>query len=274
MPESNPTDVLVPEKLEGLPRREAFVVRDAGAKLRAVYGEPPESLQGWLSFDAYGLARARMDPTWPNRIAGADLVVGSLVGDPPSEAQVNAVLQPEVRDRVDAALVAVPTDWALADALPPEAWDRLRALYAAVEVPGMDLRCMTRLLCVKRPRLVPAIPGQQHARANRPLADTALEATRAWREAILRNRLALAELTAATNAWLEKATPVSRRARLTPARVLSELLRFELGGWRRFAGWEEKDGAVRRRSTAAPAPARARTAQAPARPARKRARRR
>jgi hypothetical protein len=274
MPDPITFDVLVPEKLEGLPRREAFVVRDGVAKLRAVYGEPPESLQGWLSFDAYGLARARMDPTWPNRLAGADLVVGALVGDPPGEAQVNAVLQPEVRDAVDAALAAVPTDWALADALAPEAWERLRALYAALDVPSMDLRCLTRVLSVKRPRLVPAIPGHARARARRPLADIAMEATLAWREVMVRNRLALAEITAAMNAWLEKVTPASRRARLTPARTMAELLRFELGGFRRFAGWEERDGTVRRRVAGAPAPARARVTKAPARPAHPRARRR
>ena len=245
--ESSPVDVLVPERLPGFSRPEPFVVRDGVAKLRDVYGGSPQAVQGWLSFDAYGASRARMDPTWPRRIAGADIAVGALVGDAPTDEQVDALLAPETRDRVDGALAAIPTDWALQDPLPPEAWDRLGALYAALEVPGVDLRRMTRVLCVKRPRLVPCLSGPFRAPKGRTLAEAALDATRQVREVMARNRLALAEITAATNAWLERVTPLSRRARLTPARTLSELLAFELGGYGRFSGWEERGGEVRRK---------------------------
>jgi hypothetical protein len=255
---SSPIDVLVPGKLEGLARDEPFVVRDGIAKLHALYGDSPEGVQGWLSFDAYGASRARMDPTWPHRLAGADLAVAALVGDAPTDAQVDAVLAAEIRDRIEPALAAVPTDWALQDALPPESWDRLAALYAATEVPALDLRRLTRLLCVKRPRLVPYVPA--HGRGGnrgRSLAEVALDATRQLREVILRNRLALSEITASMNAWLDSQTPPHRRVRITPARTLSELLAFEIGGWRRFAGWEEKGGEVRRKKApAAPRAAR------------------
>jgi hypothetical protein len=247
MAEPSPIDVLFPERLEGVPRPGPFVVRDGIEKLRCVYGESPERVQGHLAFDAYGASRSRMDPTWPNHLAGADLAVSSLVGDAPSDAQVDALLAPDVREHIDVALAAVPTDWALQDALPPEAWERLETLLGACEVPGVDLRRMTRVLCVKRPRLVPALPGGGRAGKRASLAAVALDALRQAREVVLRNRLALSEMTAASNAWLERSTPQYRRVRLTPLRVLSELLWFELGGWRRFAGWEEKAGGVRRK---------------------------
>jgi hypothetical protein len=251
MAEPSPIDILVPEQVGGIPRKEAFTIRDGVHKLQAVYGGSEERVQGHLAFDAYGASRARMDPTWPNHLAGADLAVSALVGDAPSDVQVDALLAPEVRDRADAALAAVPTDWALQDALPQEAWDRLEALYAVLEVPPVDLRRLTRVLCVKRPRLVPALPGGGRARKGVTLARAALDATRQAREILLRNRLAVSEISATMNAWLEKQTPAARRVRVTPARVLSELLWFELGGWRRFAGFEEKAGEVRRRKTAA-----------------------
>jgi hypothetical protein len=244
--------VLVPGRLPGLPRREPFAIREGALKLRTVYGGSPEAAQGWLAFESYGATRARVDPTWPNRLAAGDVGAASLVGEAFAPEQVDAMLSPAARDAADGALTSVPTDWSLLEALPPEAWVRIERLLRALCVPGLDLRRATRLACLKRPRLLPLVPSDGGAPRTGSVAETALEATRQLREVILRNQTALAEMAAGLNAWLEGRTPHYARIRVGPPRVLSELLAFELGGFRRFAGWELRGGEVVRRGEGTP----------------------
>jgi hypothetical protein len=239
--------VLVPGRLPGLSRRDGFAIRDGVEKLRAVYGGSPEAVQGWLAFESYGATRARVDPTWPNRLAAGDVGAPSLVGEAFAPRQVDAMLSPEARDAADAALAAVPTEWSLIAPLPDDAWRRMERLLRVLAVPALDLRRTTRLACLKRPRLLPLVPSDGRVPRSSSVAETALEATRQIREVILRNQTALTEMAAGLNAWLESRTPHYARIRLGPTRVLSELIAFELGGFRRFAGWEVRGGEVRPR---------------------------
>ncbi|HSN91753.1 MAG TPA: DUF6308 family protein [Anaeromyxobacteraceae bacterium] len=245
--------VLVPGRLPGLPRRDDLVIRDGVDKLRAVYGGSPEAVQGWIAFESYGATRARVDPTWPNRLAAGDVGAPSLVGEAFAPRQVDAMLAPDARDSADAALAAVPTDWSLTDPLPPEAWRRIERLLRVLAVPGLDLRRTTRLGCLKRPRLLPLVPSDGRAPRSGSVAEVALESTRRLAEVIVRNQTSLSEMAAGLNAWLEGRTPHYARIRVGPARVLSELIAFELGGYRRFAGWEARGGEVRRRGEGAAA---------------------
>jgi hypothetical protein len=246
-PDRDPTLVLLPGRLPGIPRREPLAIRDGFEKLRTVYGGSPEAAQGWIALESYAATRARVDPTWSDRLGAGDVAAPSLVGEALLPEQVDALLAPAARDAADAALAAVPAGSTLMDPVTPEAWERIERLLRALCAPGLDLRRATRLASLKRPRLLPFVPAGGRAPRPGSVAEMALEATRHLREAALQNRTALSELAARLNGWLEGRTPRYARVRLGPVRVLSELLAFELGGFRRFAGWELRDGAVRPR---------------------------
>ncbi len=242
-------DLSVPERLEWTGGRAPWHIRNGLAKLQDLYRAAGEGARGWSAYDAYAAARARHDPTWPYRLTSGDVGVLSLVGCAPGPALLDALLDPARRARAASALSAVQTDWAIQDDLSPERWDRLDELYSSMEAAGLDLRTLTRLLCVKRPRLVPAFDTP--AAAKRParsgsLARTASKVTRSFRDLLLYNRRAVSEIAAHMNAWLPDHAPQDQRFRLTPARVLSELVWFDLGGFRRFADWGEKKGEVLR----------------------------
>ncbi len=242
-----PFDVAIPERFDWAGGHPPWRIRDALRKLQDLYGGTAEGTLGWRAYDAYGFARARHDPTWPNRLVGGDVGIAFLVGVTLSPAEVDGLLAERVRAQAAEALAGIPTDWALSDAIGADQWERLERLYLAMDVPGLDVRKLTRVACVKRPRLCPAIdtPGAER-RARKPgaLARAAMSATREVRDVLLHNRLAVHEIAARMNAWLPEVIAPDQRLRLTPARVLSELLWFDLGGFRRFEGWRERGGEV------------------------------
>ncbi|HUL60620.1 MAG TPA: DUF6308 family protein [Anaeromyxobacteraceae bacterium] len=242
-------DVSIPERLDWTAGRPPWRIREGLAKLQDLYGAAGEGARGWAAYDAYAAARARHDPTWPYRLTGGDVGILSLVECTPTPAVLDVLLAPLERSHAGAGLSAIPTDWQLHDPVSDEQWARLDELYAIVEAPGLDVRTLTRLLCVKRPRLVPALaaPARPPRAAKKgALARAASASTRSFRDMLLHNRLAIAEIAARMNAWLPDHTPPDQRFRLTPARVLSELVWFDLGGWRRFHAWREKGGEVLR----------------------------
>lgn len=242
-----PFDIAIPERFEWTGGHPPWRIRDALRKLQDLYGAKAAGALGWRAYDAYGAARARHDPTWPNRLVGGDVAIAFLVGVTLGPSDVDALLAEEVRARSAEVLTGIQTDWALDDALASDAWERVERLYVAMDVPGIDLRTMTRIAAVKRPRLLPAIDtpaAERRARKAGAVARAALAATRDVREILLHNRLAVHEISARMNAWLPEVIAPDQRLRLSPTRVISELLWFDLGGFRRFEGWRERGGEV------------------------------
>jgi hypothetical protein len=122
------------------------------AKLQRKYGEFPHSRE----FDGYAAARRAQDPAWRNRIEMADLLVTWLMQSQIERrpGAIEAVM--EHRTRIEAALAGVPDNLALeAEEIPDQTWPQLESLFRAFRVRGVGLATMTKVLCMKRPALIP-----------------------------------------------------------------------------------------------------------------------
>ena len=129
-----------------------WMIRDSVAKLRRKYEEVLHSRE----FDGYAAAR-RADAQWRNRIEMADLLTTWLMQSQIERrpGAIEAVM--ECHATIEAALAMVPDDVALEQDIPERTWKHLEALFQAFWVKGVALATMTKVLCMKRPDLIPML---------------------------------------------------------------------------------------------------------------------
>jgi hypothetical protein len=129
-----------------------WMIRDCVAKLHRKYEEFPHSRE----FDGYAAARW-MDMPWRNRIEMVDLLATWLMQSQIERrpGAIEGVM--ECRAGIEAALAGVPDDLALEQDIPERTWWCLEALFRAFWVKGVALATMTKVLCMKRPALIPML---------------------------------------------------------------------------------------------------------------------
>lgn len=147
--------IVVPAELDGDPTDGPWVIREPLQKLRAKYLSYPERFHS-LHFDLYVHQRA-VAKGRRNDIDGSDICATLLMNSGVDRDDLRALVAaaPEVK----LALTAIP-DIDLEDADLEKLSPPLRSLFAAVRTNGVSIAKCTKLLCMKRPRLIPMLDAE------------------------------------------------------------------------------------------------------------------
>lgn len=243
--------VAIPPSLPNGETGGPWLIWDGVAKLKRKYAEVLHSRE----FDGYCAVRAARDCGWPNRIEMADLLATWLMQSQIERrpGAIEAVI--DRRAEIESRLADVPRDMALEEAIPEHTWEGLRSLFEAFRVKGVAVGTMTKVLCMKRPSLIPMMDTHvmgflfqkerpyAAGRAIHKDADVAVAAMQQFRELILHvgNRETLTAIRHELTPWLN-ALEVSSGAApaLSLVRVLDCLLWYDWKGHMYF-GVEEVD---------------------------------
>lgn len=145
----------LPPDITRVPTDDLWDIADPWQKLRDKYFDGGTVLS--REFDLYA-ARRSTDSGWRNRLEGADITATLLMHSQAESRDVDTLFGRS--DAIEVALSAVPTDLDLADA-DLDADLRLRAdlaeLFRVCKLTGIGVAKASKLLCLKRPRLIPMI---------------------------------------------------------------------------------------------------------------------
>jgi hypothetical protein len=237
-----------------------WVIRHCLDKLRVKYGDGNGRLYYSVEFDAYAAARAAADPGWRARIEAPDILATLLVASRYRMIDVDTIMgQATV---IEAALRAVPHDVDLEQSLTDVVWEQLSELFASFATSGIAAAKVTKVLYMKRPRLIPMVDGfvmrflfnGGWPRGEASTAGGILKAVRQFRALMLHgdNQASLRQLTAGINRWLADRPGARQRISLSPARVLDHLLWFDWNGYECLGWeWDKQRSVVQRRAALA-----------------------
>jgi len=251
----------VPATLPGesgdTPTGGAWIVAQCREKLEEKYGLlDPSGTRLSYEFDSYVAERSR-DGAWSNRMEGADLAATRLMHSNVSDDEIDAFLRAaEGPAGINAALADIE-DRPLANVGPTDpVWTRVEELLSRMTVGGVGLAKMTKLLCMKRPRLVPMLdslvlsslyftPSKwPRELASDPYCTAGVKAMKRFRELLLygNNRDVLAVLSITINEELSGRGGNRVPVHLDEVRLLESLLWFDRGGYLNFRGRWVKRG--------------------------------
>lgn len=260
-------DLLVPAKLDGRRTGGPWVIRNPYEKLEAKYFACGRDVC-WksLDYDLYGAQRAR-GVGWSDRLEGADLYATLLMNSGLRELNARALM--ERAERIEDALIPlVDEDLASADLARLE--QRLAVLFRALRVDGVSLARATKLVWLKRPRLIPmldrevvtALSGRQSdaSREEELFAKQAHLAIARFQSLMLvkqpyegvdfdnlpRLQALSDDITKAIRAHLVERGVAAPHPVVTPVRALESLLWFDWHGYQYFGyEWNEQEATVR-----------------------------
>jgi hypothetical protein len=260
-------DIVVPERLMGELRGPRWVVAHARQKLAAkLHACDRDVCWKSLDFERYRV-RASKDPAWADRIEGGDLMATHLMNSRLKDQEAYALIR--AAPTIERLLPEVPNTH-LHETDLRRIRPQLRELFKAVRVGGVGPAKATKLLSLKRHRLIPMIDSQvlialygrawQMATFADDFADELLDAMSRfqalllWKEGKASNLAAIEYAAWQTEGDLRLLTgePID----LSPTRALDSLLWFDWWGyeyygfrWNRVVGTVDPDPTVRPRPT-------------------------
>lgn len=239
--------IVVPATLAGTRSGGPWTIRTPLEKLRAKFLGFGRARYHSLDFELYSAQRAA-SCNWTHRIEGADLHATLLMNSGVRGAEIDRLMA-KSRD-IESALVEVP-NVGLGDTDPKEWQEPLKRLFASIRAPRFSLARATKLLCMKRPGLIPmldrevlvALCGRAPTSSAEPgvFASQAVELVLRFRSLMLSpagggtlNYAVLqsvaSSLTEAVAAHLETMGIEPPHPQLSPVRVLDNLLWFDWYG--------------------------------------------
>jgi len=232
----------IPAKLDGVRTGDVRHVGGLVNKLVTKYGGEQRKPSCSLEFDRYGALEEGRDLAWSDRLLPQDIAITVLMNSKVSTDDVEALLGR--KDAIERALKEVPRDVDLFGPVSDEAWGKVKGLFGAMEVHGIGLAKMTKVLCLKRPRLIPMLDSYVmealYAKEWPDVdEDTYAEAGVAAMKTLAalyfhgENAAAVDVATSSINEWLRtsgEAVPVQ----ITSVRVLESVLWYEIGGKSNF----------------------------------------
>jgi hypothetical protein len=260
-------DVVLPDRLMGEVRGPSWVIAHARRKLAAkLYACKREVCWKSLDFERYRV-RASKDLGWADRIEGGDLMATHLMNSRLKDQEAYALIQ--AAPTIERLLPEVPNSH-LHETDLRRIRPQLRELFKAVRVGGVGPAKATKLLSLKRHRLIPMIDSQvlialygrawQMATFADDFADELLDAVARfqavlqWKEGEADNLAALKHATWQTEGDLRLVT--GEQIDISPTRALDTLLWFDWWGyeyygfrWNRVARTVDPDPSVRPRPT-------------------------
>lgn len=243
--------IVIPKTWDDAPGT-GYVVHDPLTKLLDKYLHGGSRLS--LEFDLYA-ARRSTELGWCDRIEGADLTATLLMNSKIESRHVDAVLANRIE--IENALAEVPNvDLAIVDLDRSPLRAKLLRLFAAFRVPGVSIAKVTKLLCLKRPKLIPMIDSYVLAGLYddppsfdsdpTAFAEETLRAVGLFRRLLLwptgqgsSNHEAIATVAAELTSAVRRESNVA--IELSPIRVLDNLLWFEHEGFKAFGyTWDDE----------------------------------
>jgi len=232
----------IPAVLDGVRTGNVRRVEGLARILVTKYGGERRRPSCSLEFDRHGVLEAARDKGWYDRLLPQDLAITVLMNSKVSTDDVEALLGR--KDVIENALKVVPKDVDLFGPVSAEAWGKVKGLFGAMEVHGIGLAKMTKVLYLKRPRLIPMLDSYLmealYAKEWPDVdEDTYAEAGVAAMKTLAalyfhgENAAAVDVATSGINEWLRtsgEAVPVQ----ITPVRVLESVLWYEIGGKSNF----------------------------------------
>ncbi len=219
-----------------------------------------------FDFDLYGAQRA--DGAWENRVEGADWYATLLMRSFIHDNEIDRVMR-ERAGQIEQALTAIPAGITLDPVTlnDQELCAKLATLFNAVRGPtrsGISLAKVTKLLCLKRPMLIPMLDRNVCLGLGSPIVTSvapafgpavidiirAFQAILVWSGIVdgephdnqdKVNALA-AEITLKIDGEMENRGCgwAGCRPVVTPVRVLESLIWFDWGGWKNWPTmWQE-----------------------------------
>lgn len=265
-PEPPDLRVHVPAVLVGEPSGGPWEIGDPIGKLNAKYFAVGRAIC-WktMDFEVYR-ARSRRSECWQDRLEGADLMATHMMNSRLRDVEAFALMGQA--PKIEAALKDLP-DEDLAEVELRHVRPALRALFQGFRVNGIGLAKVTKILALKRNRLVPmldryvisALFGRSAGGTPRDpaeFADLAIDAMTRFRELMLWSdgvrsnlpvlRYVTFKVEEAIGAHLRVTSTISERVDISPVRVLDSLIWFDWWGhdyfgyrWNRQARCVERD---------------------------------
>lgn len=206
------------------------------------YGGEQRKLSCSVEFDRYGALGAARNKGWSDRLLPPDLAITVLMNSRISTDDVEALLAK--KDTIEEALGKVPNDVDLFGPISDGDWRKVKELFWTMEVPNVGLAKMTKVLCLKRPRLIPMLDSyvmevlyeKEWPDVDEDTYAEAGVAAMKRLSSLYRygaNAAAVDAATAGINEWL-RASGDPSAVELTPVRVLESLLWYEVGGKSNF----------------------------------------
>jgi hypothetical protein len=243
--------ITIPPRLSFGETAGPWKIRHAVDKLKRKYGDFLESRE----FDGYSAERAIQDSSWRNRLEMADLLITCLMQSQIEKrpAVIDALM--ERRPGIEAAMLQVPDGLALELDIPELVWQKLETLFREFRVKGVSLATITKVLCLKRPALIPMLDNHvmrflfkggrpcDNEDLIQPDAAVGVMGMKQFRQLMLHgeNLKALAWVRDALNPWLNS-LKVSSRVAPAPSlvRVLDSLLWYDWDGHSHFGKLESR----------------------------------
>lgn len=234
--ESLLNELVVPDVLPYGETRGAWIIRNCQEKLQVKYESTFESFR----YDSYIAARAGTDPFWQNRIDREDAEMTRVVNSYYKDEEIRQLMWRG--ETIGQALEQVPNDLILDAEVPEEVFESIALVFRCFIRPGVRLPKATKILHMKRPRLIPMLDSYVlrflFSEDREHDAATGIVGMRQFR-ALMRygnNLEALYAITEKINRWLAGLTKEGPLLMLTPVRVLDHLLWFDYRGYKAF-GW-------------------------------------
>ena len=147
--------ILIPKELPHGQTWGPWRIRHCRAKLEEKYGvsDGCRSSSATTQFDAYAALSETTDCSWLDRIEEADLKKTRLMRSRLSAADIRNILSK--KKDIEDALKRVPVDLSLEDEWTVGTWRNVTGLFEVFEMPYVRLGKLTKILFLKRRRLIP-----------------------------------------------------------------------------------------------------------------------
>jgi Family of unknown function (DUF6308) len=229
---------------------------DCWAKLLDKYGDP-DSQSYSNRYDGYRAERVASDPSWQDRIDRDDLKATRLMSSRIGNKEIEAILAR--KDAIEEVLRRIPLDLSLDGEIANGEWQAIEELFRRIEMPRVGLARITKLLCLKRPTLIPMMDSYVRGflfEHEWPLeggefiegyAAAGIVVMKQLRELLHyeRNLSTIRSLCDCFNARSREQSPDRAALEVSPVRVLETLLWFDWDAYRWF-GWGYDGTAVRK----------------------------
>jgi hypothetical protein len=204
-----------------------------------------------IDYDGYIAVRAAADPSWQNRIENEDVVKTHLMNSNYTDEEIAGVMLRS--NGIEEALKTLPVDLHLEDEVSQLHWHNLNSLFRSFMVPYVKLAKTTKVLCMKRPLLIPMLDSYvmkflfEDEKGNDEAAS--ILGMKQFRALMLHdgNLVSANLLTTEINRWLAERVNEGVPPVLSPIRVIENLLWFDWCGYKCFPEWECADNVVRLR---------------------------
>jgi len=218
-------------------------------KLKAKYGADSYNSLSSLEYDKY-MTNGLNDKSWPNQIFAADIAMTTIMNSKMDGDNLSYLIRN--KDQIEKILKTIPVDVSLVDLPFPEAEAYLKPLFKTIIAKGIKMSKVTKLLYLKRPRLIPILDRYVMAALWEDYGNDSISGINALNKfsvILKKHKRDLLLLSNQLSDWLKE--EYNEDILITPVRVLESLIWFDYLGYENFdKEFEFEDNVIRPRVVA------------------------